>query len=744
MFCEAAQAPRSPASPSAQHQLKASPRDPWSTGTEEELPTDFHEVLRQEHKVTRTAIAGLQSNVDKILTITERTFKALGEISLSAAHPRPESCHSSDDAHTLPLNSQNEGQWFQASGEIEMEGVRSSNGGWQEKGRLMRHANSSANSSSLPHVISTGSRQDNVTATWVNFLEGLPTQMLPEMSRALSPPSARHMKLDQETTGSSGNYTAARGGRPGTKGATWGSKRGECEEPLDENFAYIANINEDGEQFSESPADVDPAPPGRWSYRIQGTVQNIQQKLNMVKALERAKGWGAGHGYESERSRHLRTNNTWVSHEKFTAASCTLILLYTIFIGISVEVGVRSRREPGGIRPEWLKWCDFSFTVLFVIEIFARGLLYGRLFFTGGDYLWNLFDIVLVMSQVVDFLFTFWNISFLRIFRVLRVVKVARVLRTVKYFTELRLMVMSIISCMSSLLWAFLLLVLVLYLTAIGILQVVEYELGDVQNYEVLPSKLFNYYGSVAGSMLTLFMSISGGADWEDLMQPLTYFSRGYALIYVMYVSFVVFGIMNVLTAIFVESGSQIAAVDQDLAIQEQLRRDKSTINTIRNMFYEADADGSGALTEQELEELLVNPKYIWAMRLVGVDVSEARGLFQLLDMSGTNQVNIDEFISGIMRLKGSAKGVDLATLIYENKRMYQALHASLEGMSDRITMLDQRLPPKGYKTSRRDGSKESRAAAGQLGPLSPAGHLGLLSPAMSRRPPEQQHHLSL
>eukprot|EP00971_Amphidinium_carterae_P129266 2560376-Amphidinium_carterae.1 len=211
----------------------------------------------------------------------------------------------------------------------------------------------------------------------------------------------------------------------------------------------------------------------------------------------------------------------------------------------------------------------------------------------------------------------------------------------------------------------------------------------DVSNPEDAPAKLFKYYGSLGASMLTLFMSISGGADWQDLLEPLSQLSRAYSLIYVLYVSFVVFGIMNVLTAIFVESGSQIASIDQDLAIQEQLRRDKATINTIKSVFHDADKDASGLMTLTELEELLLDPKYIYAMRLIGLDVSEARGLFQLLDVNQTNAVSIEEFIAGMMRLKGAAKSVDLALLVHENKDMHASLQQSLEGMKERIGILE-------------------------------------------------------
>ena len=38
--------------------------------------------------------------------------------------------------------------------------------------------------------------------------------------------------------------------------------------------------------------------------------------------------------------------------------------------------------------------------------------------------------------------------------------------------------------------------------------------------------------------------------------------------------------------------------------------------------------------------------------------------------MNGSDSVNIDEFIFGCTRLEGSAKTIDMVTLMYENKRL--------------------------------------------------------------------------
>merc|ERR1712224_1155991 len=57
-------------------------------------------------------------------------------------------------------------------------------------------------------------------------------------------------------------------------------------------------------------------------------------------------------------------------------------------------------------------------------------------------------------------------------------------------------------------------------------------------------------------------------------------------------------------------------------------------------------------------------------MLFLELEVNEAKGLFRLLDIEGAGEVPIEDFVLGCMRLKGTAKNVDVVTLMYENKRM--------------------------------------------------------------------------
>merc|ERR1712176_1010098 len=54
----------------------------------------------------------------------------------------------------------------------------------------------------------------------------------------------------------------------------------------------------------------------------------------------------------------------------------------------------------------------------------------------------------------------------------------------------------------------------------------------------------------------------------------------------------------------------------------------------------------------------------------INLDTSEAKGLFKLLDLDGDGTVDAEEFLSGVLRLRGKAKALDLALVMYEVRRM--------------------------------------------------------------------------
>lgn len=346
--------------------------------------------------------------------------------------------------------------------------------------------------------------------------------------------------------------------------------------------------------------------------------------------------------------------------------SLVLILLNTVFIGVQLEVSMAYVLR-GEVPPAWLDYVDIIFVCAFTCEIFLKVCLTRGRFITGRNRTWNMFDCILVLTSLIDRVTVALNLTFLRSLRALRAIRAARMLRSITIIQHLRMMVAAILSSMMSLTW--------------GVLQSLQYD----AELPVRSTSLLIYYGSLGDSIITLFKAISGGIDWGDVAQPLWELHMGYFLCFVLFVIVVTFGILNIVTGVFVEDAKGIANIDKDLVIQQHMDERKAQAETLKTLFGNADTDDSGTLTREELESQLSSDEAAASLSFLDLDVREARAFYDLLDLDGDACVRSEDFVDGLMRLKGPASGVDLAMMMSENKRLYQRLQSKSTRMESNL-----------------------------------------------------------
>merc|ERR1719265_847187 len=119
---------------------------------------------------------------------------------------------------------------------------------------------------------------------------------------------------------------------------------------------------------------------------------------------------------------------------------------------------------------------------------------------------------------------------------------------------------------------------------------------------------------------------------------------------------------MNVVTGVFVEAALLSAKQDKDIYM----------VNHARDLFTALDTDGSGQLSWKEFKEQLHTKDMQEYFKAIDVDQSEAKGLFKLLDIRRSGNVDAEAFLSATFRLRGPAKALDLALLMHETRRMNQ------------------------------------------------------------------------
>lgn len=354
----------------------------------------------------------------------------------------------------------------------------------------------------------------------------------------------------------------------------------------------------------------------------------------------------------------------------------------------AVQMDIDTRRAVSHEKPvPWGQHVDYFFTALFVLELMLRIAADQCWFFSGPHWSWNLFDLGVVACSVIEILTNGLSIGFLRIFRSLRLVRVLKIVRVFRFFRELRLMAVSIASCMVSLFWALVMIFMVVLVFAMFVLEGSKNYLleGESQNHR---EDMATLYGSFPQAVYSLIQTISGGGDWGHFAAPLVEVSWVYGAGFAFFVSFVTLGMMNILIGIFVENAQSYSAIDRDLVIQEEMHHKESYMNQLRELFHEMDEDKSGTITYEEFNACMSHERAKAYLDFLQLNSSEAQGLFMLLDLDEKGEIGVEEFVLGCMRLKGTAKSIDAASMMFQTKRIAVKVNELAAYSHERLELL--------------------------------------------------------
>lgn len=340
--------------------------------------------------------------------------------------------------------------------------------------------------------------------------------------------------------------------------------------------------------------------------------------------------------------------------------------------------------------------------LLFLAELVLRIAADGpREYFLGHSMIWNWFDFIVVTLQVAEIIARFLlqggavpkYFIMGRLVRVARMARVVRVIRVMRFFRAFRILLTMIFGTMRNGAWATLLLVLIMYIFAIVFTQSLGDYLMDHGGISARDDpdneRLIFYYGSLLRAILTLFKSIIGGVDWEEVLIPLSGVGWVLVCLFLGYISFVSLVVMNVVTGLFLQSAIEQAQSDQEHVIQLRLAEKQLFVSRLHALFHELDTSCDGCISLSEFESHLKNEQMQAMLQTFEIDNADAWTLFKLLDTDGGGSVDIDEFVDGCIRLKGSAKSIQMAQIMYHHKWI-------MDKLTDLSNIISKELRPMG------------------------------------------------
>eukprot|EP00929_Paragymnodinium_shiwhaense_P062290 TRINITY_DN31105_c0_g1_i1.p1 TRINITY_DN31105_c0_g1~~TRINITY_DN31105_c0_g1_i1.p1 ORF type:complete len:730 (+),score=136.86 TRINITY_DN31105_c0_g1_i1:69-2258(+) len=369
----------------------------------------------------------------------------------------------------------------------------------------------------------------------------------------------------------------------------------------------------------------------------------------------------------------------------FEGTTLTLISLSAVLIGLDANFTATGELDTNKSMKLAFRVLDLMFCAAFAGELLLRLFAYRTRFFKMPGWAWNWFDFTVVMLQFVEEFFmvvldndsAMQNSVILRVARVLRAVRVMRVFRMVRFARDLRLLVMCIISSGRAFFWVTVLLFLMTFVISVYIVQVIQQARPSLPAEEY--ADLEFWFGTVPRAMLSLFEALTGGVDWDELCRPLMVSIGPFVgYFFTAYMAFSVLAVLNIVTGTFVEAAIERAAEVKLVDRVYQARR----------LFQTLDLDKSGLITFNEVVEhmnQIDKTELKEYFESIDVDISEASCLFEILDVDDSGSIDLEEFISGCLRMQGPAKALDLLLITRESSRSQSRQEKSLTSLQTQM-----------------------------------------------------------
>lgn len=335
---------------------------------------------------------------------------------------------------------------------------------------------------------------------------------------------------------------------------------------------------------------------------------------------------------------------------------CGAVILAN-FIVIVIETDWKAQR--GEDMPKITTILNHAFFSVYCLELSLRLFAFRLKAFNS---MWMVLDSMIVGAGLLELGLQLIGESIsagttLRAVRLIRVMRLLRALRVLGALKELRKLLEMMTSCMKTLFWSFLLCFMVMSIWSIVAVELLGDIVADMHDQGFWPDcdVCSRYFTSVMHCNLFFFQTIIAGDSWGMISVPVTERHPWALIVFCGALLSIIFGVLNLVVAVVVDTFADLRSRDLSYMAMEMEMEELEEKKQLYKLFEQIDADNSGEVTYQELEDAAHRvPGFRQRLRVLDIDRADLRQLFALIDRDGSGEIDPEEFIETLYRVKNT------------------------------------------------------------------------------------------
>lgn len=416
--------------------------------------------------------------------------------------------------------------------------------------------------------------------------------------------------------------------------------------------------------------------------------------------------------FHFHRTDRLKSWAKRVTSNKFTTQAMAGVILFDAYC----NCGDIDARALGNKAPEVYQVGAAVCLVLYTLEaslvLFGQGLqvLHDRVF---------LIDLCVIICGYVEMILDALSseaivasFGILRLLRLARVMRLLRLLRKSRALRELQKLVIMMSTCMKALIWSFIFCFVIMTVWAMLMVEMVHPIIQDLHKDD--PGifgdceQCLRATQSVMDANLLLFKTVIAGDSWGLIAVPVIEKHPATAIIFVGSLLTLVFGVLNLIVAVVVDTFAD--ARDRDiLNLAEEMEQDmEADKRFLERIFNRIDVEKSGHLSLEKLVDgARKDAEFQSRLRVMDIDEVDLAQLFDMIDTDGSGFIESNEFIRPLSRWVHDSKTAprfikynlmrtmqQQEEIQAEQSALRQSIEKNFNAISERMDLISQPSSP--------------------------------------------------